>query len=128
MKNSRKLLTTALAATMLAGALTVSTPASAWRRSGWGPGVGHWGYNAGWRRPGWGYGGWGMGAGMGAGLGAGLATGLALGAATSYPYGSGYWGSSSPTYWGYGGTGYGGSAYGGSYPAYYGYGGGRCGC
>lgn len=37
MKSSRKLLTTALAATMLVGALSVSTPASAWHRWGWGP-------------------------------------------------------------------------------------------
>lgn len=92
MKNSRKLLTTAFAATMLVGALAVSTPASAWHR--WGPG---WG---------WGYG--------GLGLGAGLATGLALGAAASYPYGGyGYWGSSYPAYYGYGAAA--------TYPGYYGY-------
>lgn len=98
MKSSRKLLTTALAATMLVGALSVSTPASAWHRWGWGPGVGYWGYG-GWRRPAWGYGRWGYG---GLGVGAGLATGLALGAAASAPYGYGYYGAAVPAY-GYGG-------------------------
>jgi len=92
MKNLRKLLTAALAATMLAGAVSVSTPAAAWHSWGWGPGS-YWGYGGAWRRPGyWGY-------------GAGLATGLALGA-SSYPYGYGYWGSASPGYYGY--SGYGG--------------------
>lgn len=91
MKNLRKLLTGALAATMLVGAVSVSTPAAAWHRWGWGPGWGYYGYGGAWRRPGyWGY-------------GAGLATGLAVGAATSYPYGYGYWGSANPGYYGYGG-------------------------
>jgi hypothetical protein len=97
MNRSRKLLTTALAATMLVGAVAVSTPASAWDRSGWGAD-----WVSGWRvgfGPGWGYGGW-----M---LGAGVASGLALAAAASYPYGYGY---SAPV------DGY----YELSYPAYYG--------
>jgi len=105
MKNSRKLLTTTLAATLLIGAVSVATPASAWSRWGGGGWGRHWGYGGGfgwnrgvgWNRPGWGYGRWGYG---GFGLGAGLATGLALGAAASYP---GYYGYSSPTYYGYGG-------------------------
>ncbi|HEY8124591.1 MAG TPA: hypothetical protein VIF88_04125 [Methylocystis sp.] len=114
MKNSRKLLTTALAATMLLGAVSVATPASAWSRwggGGWGGGGWgrHWGYGGGWGRGGY----WGSGAGLGLGV-AGLATGLALGAATS-PYGYGYYGSGYPGY------------YGAAAPAYYGYGGG-CTC
>lgn len=52
MKSSRKLLTTALAATMLVGALSVSTPASAWHRWGWGPGVGYWAMAGGGVQPG----------------------------------------------------------------------------
>ena len=80
MKNSRKLLTTALAATMLVGALSVATPASAWSRWGGGGWGRHWGYGGGWARPGY----WGSGAGLGLGV-AGLATGLALGAAASAP-------------------------------------------
>ena len=104
MKNSRKLLTTALAATMLVGALSVATPASAWSRWGGGWGGGgfgrHWGYGGGWGRGAY----WGSGAGLGLGV-AGLATGLALGAGAS-PYGyygSGYYGAAYPSYYGYGG-------------------------
>ncbi len=115
MKNSRKLLTTALAATMLVGALSVATPASAWSRWGGGGWGRHWGYGGGWARPGWGY--WGSGAGLGLGV-AGLATGLALGAAASAPYGYGY-----PGYYGAATPGY----YGAAVPAYgYGYGGCTC--
>lgn len=90
MKNSRKLFTTALAAAMIAGSLSVSTPASAWHR---------WGRRPGWGR--WGYGGAGLGLGV-----AGLATGLALGAAASAPYGygyPGYYGAATPGCYGYGG-------------------------
>jgi hypothetical protein len=50
MRNSGKMLTTTLAAIMLASAVSVSTPASAWGRYGWA---------GGWSRPAWGYGGWG---------------------------------------------------------------------
>jgi hypothetical protein len=54
MNRSRKLLTTALAATMLVRAVAVSTPAGADWVSGWRAGFG----------PGWGYGGWMLGAGV----------------------------------------------------------------
>ncbi|HEY8163269.1 MAG TPA: hypothetical protein VIF34_13535 [Methylocystis sp.] len=114
MTRLRKILTVGAAATMLAGAVATSTPASAqwgrwgggWGRMGWGPG---WG--GGWGRWGWG-GGWGRGWGWGGATAAGLLGGLALGAAASAPY------------WGYG---YGGpwGYYGSAYP--YGYGGG-CSC
>ena len=76
MKNSRKLLTTALAATMLIGAVAASTPASAWSTWGWGGGWPRpWNYGA---SSGWGYGRWG------------------------YPSGYSYWGSAYPGYYGYG--------------------------
>jgi len=73
MKNSRKLLATAFAATML-GALAVSTPASAWHRWGWGYVEGY-----GWARA------W--------------PTDLALGSA--YPGYYGYYRAAYPRYYGY---------------------------
>jgi hypothetical protein len=135
MRNS-KLIAAALAATMLAGFVSISTPAQAWYGhgwrgahygfGGWRPGWGHnrWGYNR------WGYGRWGYGAGLG--VGAGLLGGLALGAAAAAPYG-GYWGYGGYPSYGYWGAGYPASGgcgyYGSAYPAYYGYSGGcNCAC
>jgi hypothetical protein len=137
MRNSTKMFSTALAAIMLISAVSVSTPASAWGRYGWGGGWGrhagwgggwgrHWGYGGGWGRGGWGYG----GAGLGLGLGAGLLGGLALGAGAPYG-GYGYYGSAYPGYYGSAACGTYGAAYPAptySYPATYGYGGCNCSC
>lgn len=113
MTTLRKMLTAALATTMLVGTISISTPASAWGY-GWGRGA-HYGWGGGWRR-GWGYGGWGYG-GWGGGAAAGLLGGLAIGtiagAAATSPY--------------YGGYGYYGAAYPTAYPYGYGYGA-RCTC
>ncbi len=123
MTNLRKVITASVAATMLMSAVSVSTPASAFGRYGWGGGGFHRGWGGGWGRGGWGWGGgwgrggWGWGGGgAAAGLLGGLALGTIAGAAAS-PYYGGY-----P----YGGYGYYGSGYGvASYP--YGYGG-ACSC
>jgi hypothetical protein len=144
MTNSRKMITAAVAATMLIGTVSISTPASAWGRWGYGGGWsgrhlgggGGWGRHYGWGRyygwggwghrrwaawrPGWGYGRWGYGR---WGYGAGLLGGVA---AASYPYGTygsacGAYGMAYPNTYGYrGGCG----TYGAAYPDTYGYGGG----
>lgn len=120
MTKMRKLITSALAATMLVGSISVATPAAAWGRFGYGggwarPGFGHYGWGGGWGggwRRGWG-GGWGYGGTAAAGLLGGLALGTV---AAASPWGYGGYG------YPYGGYGY----YGAAYPSY-GYGGG-CSC
>jgi hypothetical protein len=118
MTKVHKFVSVALASAMLMGAVSVSTPASAW---GYGWGRPAWGYGGGWGRGWGGYGRWGYGGGFGGGaLAAGLLGGLAVGtlAGAAAPWGGyGYYGSAYPAYGGY---------YGAAYPAY-GYGG-RCGC
>lgn len=130
---SRNIITAALAATMLIGSVSISTPASAWGRYGWGR---HAGWSGGWgRHHGWGrhYGWGGLGHRHWAawrpgwrrwGYGAGMVGGVA---AASYPYGA--YGSGCRTYGmaypaTYGNSG-GCGAYGAAYPTTYGYSG-RC--
>jgi hypothetical protein len=118
MTKAHKFVSVTLASAMLMGAVSVSTPASAW---GYGWGRPAWGYGGGWGRGWGGYGRWGYGGGWGGGaLAAGLLGGLAVGtlAGAAAPWGGyGYYGAAYPAYGGY---------YGAAYPAY-GYGG-RCGC
>jgi hypothetical protein len=119
MRNSRKFMTAALAAAMLAGALTTSTSASAWGRVGYGWGHRHhygWGFRhhrwayaaahpraAGYWSSFWGLGNPGCGFWGSAGCGAAGVYGSAA------PVGYGYWGAAYPA-----GVGYCGPAFPGS--------------